>query len=415
MRLLVFSPYFQPHIGGLEGYVRDLDEELIRLELVDAITVLTPRIPPDGAPFERLAPNYRVVRHPAFEAIPNFPCPAPWRRGFASAVRAALDPKEYDVVVSHTRFFLSSLAALAFSRSTGLPLLHVEHGSDYVHLASRAHSAAARTYDVTLGRLVLRHAQAVVAVSNAAARFVEELAGREAHVIYRGVERLRYDAVEPSAQLTDWAGERPVVTFVGRLIDGKGVADLIESFARLESTQAVLCVVGEGPRRSELGRLCAERGITSRVMFTGYQPEERALELIRASDVVVNPSYTEGLPTSVLEAALLGRAVLASDVGGTPEVVTNKRSALLVPAGDLPALQDGLTALLAEPALRMRLGAAAHEDAVTRFDRETSARHFSDVASELVDSSSGSFPAQRIDTSHSRTATSAADRSSPQP
>jgi glycosyltransferase involved in cell wall biosynthesis len=61
MRLLIFSPYFPPHVGGLEGYVRDLDAELIRLNLVEGITVLTPRIPPEGPPFEQLAPDHRVV------------------------------------------------------------------------------------------------------------------------------------------------------------------------------------------------------------------------------------------------------------------------------------------------------------------------------------------------------------------
>jgi glycosyltransferase involved in cell wall biosynthesis len=386
MRLLIFSPYFPPHVGGLEGYVRDLNAELIHLELIEAITVLTPRIPPEASAVEQLAPGYRVVRYPAFDLIPNFPCPAPWRRGFARAMRAALNRREHDVVVCHTRFFLSSLVALAYSRATRLPLIHVEHGSDYVHLGSRVHSTAARLYDLTLGRLVLRHAQAVVAISQAAARFVQELAGREATVIYRGVDHARYDAVKPCPELVAWSAGQLVTTFVGRLIDGKGVADLIEAFAELEHNEALLCVVGDGPRRTELEALCTARGLQERCWFTGYQPEERALEMICASDVIVNPSYTEGLPTSVLEAALLGRGIVASDVGGTPEVVADGHSALLVPAGDVAALQGALDKLLADPKLRARLGRAAREEAVERFDRSTSARSFIALARQLVDS-----------------------------
>jgi glycosyltransferase involved in cell wall biosynthesis len=386
MRLLIFSPYFPPHVGGLEGYVRDLNAELVRLELVEAITVLAPRIPADGPPLERLPNGCRVVRYPAFDLIPNFPCPAPWRRGFALAMRSALNRHEHDVVVCHTRFFLSSVAALAYSRAAGLPLIHVEHGSDYVHLGSRAHSAAARLYDLTLGRLVLRRAQVVVAISQAAARFVAELSGREAKVIYRGVDHGRYDAVRPCPDLAAWAAGRPVATFVGRLIDGKGVADLVEAFAKLEHGDALLCVVGDGPRRGDLEALCAARGLQERCLFMGYQPEQRALELIRASDVIVNPSYTEGLPTSVLEAALLGRAVVASAVGGTPEVVADGRSALLVPGGDVASLREALDALLADPELRARLGQAAREEAVERFDRSTGARDFIALARQLIDS-----------------------------
>jgi glycosyltransferase involved in cell wall biosynthesis len=389
MRLLIFSPYFPPHVGGLEGYVRDLNEELIRLELIESITVLAPRIPPDGLPFEQMAPGYRVVRYPAFDFISNFPFPALWRRGFVRTIRAALNRREYDVVVCHTRFFLSSLAALAYSRVAGLPLIHVEHGSDYVHLDSRLHSTAARLYDLTLGRLVLRHAQAVVAISQAAARFVAELAGREATVIYRGVDHTFYEAVQPSTELAAWSAGRPVAMFVGRLIDGKGVADLIEAFAELEHEQAMLCVVGDGPRRPELEALCAARDLQPRLLFTGYQSEDRALALIRAADVIVNPSYTEGLPTSVLEAALLGRGIVASDVGGTPEVVANRRSALLVAAGDIVALRGALDALLGDPELCARMGQTAREEAVERFERSASARSFIALACQLVEASGG--------------------------
>lgn len=385
MRLLVFSPFFPPHVGGLEGYVRDLNDELIHLELVESITVLAPRLPPAGLAFEQRAPGYRVVRHPAFELIPNFPCPSLWRPAFWKAASAALRPGDHDVVVSHTRFFLSSVAALAYARLTGIPLIHVEHGSDFVHLGSAVHRRAALAYDLTLGRLVLRGAHAVVAISQAAATFVQRLAGREAQVIYRGIDHERYERVQSSVELLALAGGRPVVTFIGRLIDGKGVADLIEAFAGLQQSDALLCVVGDGPRRADLEALGRQHGLGDRCVFLGYREEADALALIRASDIVVNPSFTEGLPTSVLEAALLGRAILASDVGGTPEVVSDGESALLVAAGDVEALRAGLSTLLSDPQMRASLGANAHSGAVRRFDRSVSAHRFAELAAQLID------------------------------
>lgn len=385
MRLLVFSPHFPPYVGGLEVYMRDLHDELLRLGLVESITVLTSRLPPEALAFEQRAPGYLVVRHPALHVIPNYPFPSFWRPAFWSAARVALRPDDHDVVVSHTRFFLSSAGALAYSRAGGVPLIHVEHGSDYVHLSTPLHSRLARAYDLTLGRLVLRRADAVVAISRAASEFVQELAGREAQVIYRGVDHERYDAVEPSAELSAIAAGRPVAMFIGRLIDGKGVADLIEAFAGLQGLDALLCIVGDGPRRTELEVLARRRGLGDRCVFLGYREESDALALIRASDIVVNPSYTEGLPTSVLEAALLGRAILASDVGGTPEVVCDRQSALLVAAGDVEALRGGLGVLLGDAQLRARLGAEARAQAVRRFDRSLSARRFAELARQLMD------------------------------
>jgi glycosyltransferase involved in cell wall biosynthesis len=384
LRLLIFSPYFPPHVGGLEGYVSDLNEVLLRSGEIDAITVFAPWLPHEGPAVEDRGEGCLVVRYPAFELIPNFPVPKLWRRELWRALRSC-HPASHDVFVSHTRFFLSSAFALLCARAVSRPLMHVEHGSDYVQLSGRSARAAARAYDLLLGRALLRHADGVVAVSQAAAAFVWRLAGREVPVVHRGMWGERLDAASADEQVFAWAAGRPVVTFVGRLIDGKGVPDLLRAFAAVAGVQAVACIVGDGPRRAELEALAASLGISGRVLFLGYLPEERAWSVIRASDVIVNPSYTEGLPTSVLEAALMGKAVLATDVGGTPEIVTDGVGGLLVGAHDVDALRSRLERLLGDPELRARLGSAARAEAGGRFDWSTSASRFTELARGLVD------------------------------
>jgi glycosyltransferase involved in cell wall biosynthesis len=394
LRLLVFSPYFPPHVGGLEGYVSDLDEVLLRSGGVDRITVFTSRLPIDAAAEEALGDGHVVVRYPAFELIPNFPVPKVWTRGFWRALSRA-DPAGHDLFVSHTRFFISSLFALGCARLRSRPLLHVEHGSDYVQLTGRFARAAARAYDLLPGRFLLRHADGVVAISHAAADFVRRLAGREVPVVHRGIWTERLDAAAADQGVLERAAGRRVVTFVGRLIDGKGVPDLIDAFAAMQDRQAVLCIVGDGPRRADLEQLVERLGISAKTMFLGYVPEEHAWAVIRASDIVVNPSYTEGLPTSVLEAALMGKAVIATDVGGTPEIVTDGQGGMLIEARDVDALRMGLEQLLADPELRRRLGDAARAQAAGRFDWNVSARRFVDIVAGLT-SSEGSVPGQAL-------------------
>ena len=104
------------------------------------------------------------------------------------------------------------------------------------------------------GRLLLRHADGVVAISHAAAAFVLALAGREVPVVHRGVHADRLAAAIADPDVLAWAGGRAVVAFVGRLIDGKGVPDLLEAFAAVQEREAVLCIVGDGPRRSSSRR-----------------------------------------------------------------------------------------------------------------------------------------------------------------
>ena len=388
LRLLIFSPYFPPHVGGLEGYVSDLNEVLLRSGEVDGITVFTPWLPHEGAAVEDRGEGYVVVRYPAFELIPNFPVPKVWKREFWRALRSTR-PANHDVVVSHTRFFLTSALALVCARAVSRPLLHVEHGSDYVQLSGRAPRVAARIYDLSLGRLLLRHADGVIAVSHAAAGFVRQLAGCDAEVVHRGMWAQRLDAASADEDVLEWAAGRPMVTFVGRLIDGKGVPDLLHAFAAVGGVQAVACIVGDGPRRAELEMLAERLGIAELVLFLGYLPEEQAWRVIRASDIVVNPSYTEGLPTSVLEAALMGKAVLATDVGGTSEIVTDGRGGLLFEAHDIDGLRSGLTQLLEDPGLRERLGSAARAEAAGRFDWPICAARFVEVARGLASSRGG--------------------------
>jgi glycosyltransferase involved in cell wall biosynthesis len=383
LSLLIFCPYFPPHVGGLEGYASDLDDELMRSGAVRSITVFTPRLPPEGAAEEQRGERYRVVRYPAVEVIPNFPVPQLWRLEFWRALRSTR-PARHDVFVSHTRFFLTSALALACARLRSRPLLHVEHGSDHVQLSGRFPRLAARVYDHTLGRLVLRRADGVVAISHAAAEFVRRLAGREVPVVHRGVNTARLQATTPDGEVLAWAAGRPMAAFVGRLIDGKGVADLLSAFAQPHGTAAVLCVVGDGPRRAELEARAAASPVAKQIRFLGYLAEARAWAVMSAADVLVNPSYTEGLPTSVLEAAVLGKAVLATDVGGTSEIVTDGESALLVAPRDTAALRAGLDSLLADEALRERLGTAARESVSRRFDWSVSAARFAELAAQLA-------------------------------
>lgn len=373
LRALIHAPYYRPHVGGLETYVEELDEALWATGEVGAIAIMTPALPPDAPAREAERNGTAILRYPAFEVIPNFPIPRFGSRGWRDACREARALRP-DVVVGHTRFFVPALAALLHARRLGVPYVHVEHGSDFVQMDRRWAGTVARCYDATLGRQVLRRADVRIAVSAAAAAFVRRLAGVEATVVHRGLPLARLAAARPHADAAALTRGRPLVAYVGRLIDGKGVADLVDAVAGLR--EEVLCViVGDGPRRADL-EAQAGRTHDARFHFTGYLPEDEALSWVSAADVVVNPSYTEGLPTTVLWAAALGRGIVATDVGGTPEIVTDETSALLVAPRDVAGLCAALERMLGDAELRARLGAAARADVRVRFDEATGARRW---------------------------------------
>lgn len=151
-----------------------------------------------------------------------------------------------------------------------------------------------------------------------------------------------------------------IIGILGRLVPGKGHGVLLEAVSRLGVSPAgpKLLIIGDGPERSALQAQAVRLGLSGQVVFAGFRTDVPAV--LSALDVVVLAStHTEVLPLSVMEAMAAGRAVVATSVGGVPEIVEDGRSGLLVPPGDADALATALRRLIADPALRAELGRAA--------------------------------------------------------
>lgn len=173
---------------------------------------------------------------------------------------------------------------------------------------------------------------------------------------------------------------------VGRLSSEKGQRGLLEAFRTTlgRGIAAQLEFVGDGPERAALEAAAASSSFEGAVCFSGMLPEDLTLSRIAQTDVLVLPSFMEGLPMVLVEAMALGKPVIASAVAGIPELVTHRRNGLLVRASDWNALADAMTELATDAGLRGRLGAAgsrsvshefATENAVELLVRLFSAKH----------------------------------------
>lgn len=164
-----------------------------------------------------------------------------------------------------------------------------------------------------------------------------------------------------------------VVLAAGRLSPEKGFSVLIEaagSFLRDERAVGVI-LFGEGVLRSDLERRVGELGLAGRVRLPGFRTDLDAL--IGAADVVVLPSLTEGLPNVALEASAAGVPVVATAVGGTPEVIADRETGLLVPPNDPAALAAKVGGLLRDQEARSRMGAAGRARMQEHFTFEAQA------------------------------------------
>lgn len=180
------------------------------------------------------------------------------------------------------------------------------------------------------------------------------------------------NSVRPAAAIADVAVRPPRGIVVANLLPYKGHADLIEALARLEAPPR-LTFVGEGPERVRLAGLLRAHGLTGIVELPGAVGD--AARLLPGYQFLVLASHTEGLPNAVLEAMAAGLPVIATSVGGVPEIVTDGVTGLLVPPHAPGALAGAIARLAADARLRARMGAAARQ-AVAGFGvAECAARH----------------------------------------
>jgi glycosyltransferase involved in cell wall biosynthesis len=195
----------------------------------------------------------------------------------------------------------------------------------------------------------------------------------------------QYDRNQIRAELS-WAPEAKVVTFVGRLVHAKGLDWLLKVWQTVNKTEskARLLIVGDGPERSALTAQAEELRIQHTVTFVGRQ--EDVYKFFAASDVFVLPSRLEGISNSLLEAMSQGLPVVAADdrLGGNRSVITDKRDGIIVPQGDTDEFARVLLSLLADEALRVKLGKRARQKVENAFSIDAVSRRYRQIYQELL-------------------------------
>ncbi len=173
----------------------------------------------------------------------------------------------------------------------------------------------------------------------------------------------------------------------GRLSREKGHADLLHALAQLKASIPTgwrCAIAGEGPEMQPLEQLRARLGLEQHVLLPGYQANTRAW--FSRADIFVLPSHSEGSPNVILEAMAAEVPIAATRAGGTPEIITHEQDALLSPVSDPAALATNLARLVADPALRTRLTAAALHTAQSRFSPQQYRRNILSIYQHLLPS-----------------------------
>jgi len=148
------------------------------------------------------------------------------------------------------------------------------------------------------------------------------------------------------------------------------VQDLISAFTKIKEAipNVKLLIVGDGSYKHDLETLTLGSNYNKDIKFLGQKKQDQVIEILSVTDVFVNPSYSEGLPTSVLEAGATGLAIVATDVGGTNEIIEDGNTGFLVPPHDAEASKEKICQLIKNKQLREDFGRNIHKFVKGNFD-----------------------------------------------
>lgn len=359
MNIAVFASSFYPQLGGVEELVRLLCKEY-RHRGHEAI-VVTNRWPPD-LPRQSTHEGISVYRIPM--RVPAGPLRArlrfhATRRRLSRDIRQILLRHQIELIhvqcVSTNGYW-----ARKASQSLGLPLVVTSQGE----LTMDAEDAFSRSAILNaILRDLLLHADYVTACSQRTLDDLEgymgQSLGQHARAIHNGVSFEEFD--DPT--ISPYSHPSPYVLAIGRWVPQKGFDVLLRAFAdivRDDTFRHDLLLAGEGPERLHLERMVADFGLGGRVHLLGRADRRLTVSLFKGASFFVLPSVAdEGLPLVIPEAMAAGNPVVATHVGGAPEIVHDEENGLLAAPGDVPALAGALRRVASEDGLAERFGQAA--------------------------------------------------------
>lgn len=214
---------------------------------------------------------------------------------------------------------------------------------------------------------------------------------RKIRQIHNGVESQRFSVpeVKPALSLDGFAGDGKIVLgTVGRLQEVKDQLTLIRAFAELLQRNSHyrdrlrLLIVGDGPMRAEVDALVQQKGVTEQVWIAGARNDIPAL--MQAMDIFILPSKAEGISNTILEAMASGLPVVATDVGGNPELVVPGSTGVLVPPQDATAMAHAIEQYLLQPQLIATHGQAGRKRIEMEFSMEAMVNRYMAVYDEVM-------------------------------
>jgi len=349
LNILTHCIYFPPEVGGLETHAFTLAKAMV--EMGHSVHVVTSRS--GDFPKSEVMAGVEVERRY---------CPNKKLSGWVITTLAGIAPMKKRrgwADICHVHTFPSIVPAIGL-RKKGVPLVATLHTSHFLRLAKKS-----------LWRPILRYLLSKPDVILAASEEIRDVAlglcpKKPVYALVNAADVELFRPVKPAIERV--SPESKIAVVPRRLFEKNGVEFIVRAMPMiLERHDVNLYLLGDGPLKESLQALCIELGVAEKVHFLGARPHSAMPALISSADVIVIPSLIEATSVAGLEAMACERPIVASNVGGLPEIIDSEVG-VLVPPMDPKALAKAVSDLLSLPEADLRrMGKAARERVVERW------------------------------------------------
>lgn len=371
LEIIIFTEYYLPKLGGVERYTDKLINELKRKYNISIVTTQL-----DDLPKYEEKENIKIYRIPVFSIFKNRYALIKMNKELKTLIKK-IDEKKYNFLICQTRFFPTSYFGVKFAKKRKIPVMVIEHGSSHFTVNNKVLDFFGHIYEHLLTKKIKKNCDIFYGVSERCNMWLKHFNIESKGVLYNSIDQNDFKKYKDKYYFKPNKNNINIC-FAGRLIKEKGVYELCDAFNELSKNykNIKLQIAGDGPILKDLKNKYIDN---KRINFLGKLNFDNVMSLYNSSDIFVYPSmYPEGLPTSILEAGLMKCAVIATDRGGTIEVITHKQDGLICEE-NTKSIHDNLKLLLDNVELIDVYSEKLHNRIVNNFTWNVTAKKLSDI------------------------------------
>jgi len=373
MKIAQLSPYFYPHLGGVESHVLELSKKLI--DRGHEVFVVTTRLEDteeedvvEGVPVKRVEPLSILFSTPIVPGI-----------------NKKLIEEDFDILHSHTPPPLMSFSGARAAERKDVPFVLTYHCD--LEIPNIFGPLIVTLYQRTLGTYTVSKSDKIITTTTTYGATSRAVWYKEADVIPNAVDAERFHPSNEGRSVREelGIGDKKMVMYVGRVVYHKGLEYFVESAKYLDDQDVHYVLVGSGDFRPELEKIVEREGLEDKVTFAGRVSNEKLPNYYGACDVFVLPSVSrlEAFGIVALEAMASGVPVVISDIPGVREVIVEGDQGLLAEPMNSKDIAGKIRVLLENPELGEKMGRKGRKRVVEKFTWEKVAEDIEEVYRSL--------------------------------